>query len=175
MATGLYVDLEDALNIDYPLQEQERHAESLFLQPGSPASIASSPAVSRKGAVGEKRARSGLSGLFTRGRQKVRYRTCCCFMPGPASLQLQYQALSYDLLFCAPISNFPQNGGLVVLQVSASRLKILIAVTSECCSNSSKSALRRTEARKTWARYIWDKHSDAHIRFVLAQPPASAR
>lgn len=74
MATGLYVDLEDALNIDYPLQEQERHADSLFLQPGSPASIASSPAVLRKGAIGEKRARSGLSGLFSRGRRKVRYR-----------------------------------------------------------------------------------------------------
>ena len=72
MATGLYVDLEDAVNIDYPLQERERHAESLFLQSGSPDSIASSPAVSRKGAVGEKRAKSGLSGLLSRGRRKVK-------------------------------------------------------------------------------------------------------
>lgn len=54
-------------------------------------------------------------------------------------------------------------------------LKILIAVTSECCSNSSKSALRRAEARRTWARYIWDNHPDADIRFVLAQPPAHER
>ena len=87
MATGLYVDLEDALNVDHPLQEQELHAESLFLQSGSPDSIASSPDVSAKGAVGEKRARIGPSGLLSRGRRKVRNRIhtailylalCCC-------------------------------------------------------------------------------------------------
>ena len=87
MTTGLYVDLEDALNIDYPLQEQELHAESLFLQSGSPDSIASLPAVSANGAVGEKRARTGLSGLLSRGRRRVRNRIhtaisclalCCC-------------------------------------------------------------------------------------------------
>ena len=54
-------------------------------------------------------------------------------------------------------------------------VKILIAVTSECCSNSSKSAFRRAEARKTWAKYIWDNHRDADIKFVLAQPPGHAR
>jgi len=48
-------------------------------------------------------------------------------------------------------------------QASRSRVKILIAVTSECCSNTSKSALRRAEGRQTWAKYIWDNHKDADI------------
>ncbi len=63
----------------------------------------------------------------------------------------------------------------VIEQGVGSSVKILIAVTSECCSNSSKSATRRAEARKTWARYIWDNHPDADIKFVLAQPPAHER
>jgi len=60
-------------------------------------------------------------------------------------------------------------------QALRSRVKILIAVTSECCSNTSMSALRRAEGRQTWAKYIWDNHKDADIKFVLAQPPAEAR
>ena len=63
----------------------------------------------------------------------------------------------------------------VCLQAAGTHLRILIAVTSECCSSTSKSALRRAEARQTWAKHIREKHSGADIRFVLAQPPANSR
>ena len=61
------------------------------------------------------------------------------------------------------------------LQAAGADLRILIAVTSECCSSTSKSSLRRAEARQTWAKHIREKHSGAVIRFVLAQPPADSR
>jgi hypothetical protein len=71
MGTGLYVDLEDALNMDFPLQEQEHRADSLFLRSRSPSSIASSHDDVNEGSALEKRARSGHSGLSSWGRRKV--------------------------------------------------------------------------------------------------------
>ena len=65
--------------------------------------------------------------------------------------------------------------GSMWLQAAGADLRILIAVTSECCSSTSKSALRRAEARQTWAKHIRKEHSRADIRFVLAQPPANSR
>ena len=65
--------------------------------------------------------------------------------------------------------------GSMCLQAAGADLRVLIAVTSECCSSTSKSALRRAEARQTWAKHIREKHLGADIRFVLAQPPANSR
>ena len=80
---------------------------------------------------------------------------------------------SSDLLVCSS----PAIMYVLLMQDAGpySSLRILIAVTSTCCSASSVSAARREAARATWVGYILEWHNNTDIRFVLAQPAAKDR
>ncbi|CAK0738802.1 hypothetical protein CVIRNUC_001095 [Coccomyxa viridis] len=129
---GLFLDLEDALNIDLPLQRAEAQVEALFLQ----------------GSSAHKDDSSDARNAWKRPQQGAAGRRFGVF--GGSQHQAEDEA-------------------------AGAELRVLIAVTSECCSSTSKSALRRAEARQTWAKHIREKHLGADIRFVLAQPPANSR